>query len=337
MGGDEGGGAPSAADGPSADGPEDAPGRDSTPEPSPEEPPAEHADAPEVPDPYQALAEEIRPNAKTLASRVVERLTNYDVGDDLDAVATEAAHGGRASGLRADADAVLHEDAWSRGRVVYPQLGGIQDDETAVMVVVEQTVGLPEGTVLEETRTLDVRLGIEEGAWALEGLASAGGEPVERPDDLPAAAATVLDDERIDLPDTARWDIHRGGVDEELLRLMARLAERTAYGVVVLDTGHPWEIYGTERQSKHTMGKAVDVHRLAPDGPLVIEDRERGSRLHQTLRWLYEQPELSEVGGPWALDGYGGRSFSDPLHQDHLHIGVDERDDAGAEEKAGQG
>ena len=31
---------------------------------------------------------------------------------------------------------------------------------------------------------------------------------------------------------------------------------------------------------------------------------------------------VSEVGSPWALDGYGGRSFTDDVHLDHVHIGV---------------
>lgn len=35
-----------------------------------------------------------------------------------------------------------------------------------------------------------------------------------------------------------------------------------------------------------------------------------------------DQPEVSQIGAPWALDGYGGRSFTDVVHQDHLHVGV---------------
>lgn len=297
------------------------------PDPVAETPPPEpgHAEPIAVPEPYEPVEGEVRPNAKRLAARVAEQLTTYEVGDTPDDVVAQVAGGRLAEELRVDAEALLHEDAWSRGRVVYPQLGGMLEDETSVMVVVEQIVGLADGAVHEVVRTLDVRLGLHEGSWVLEELASAGGEPVPRPADLSEEAVDVLEDDRIDLPDTAVWDIHRGSVDEALLTLMARMAEHAPYGVIVLDTGHPFEVFGTDRQSKHTMGQAVDIHRLEPDGPLVVDDRRDGSATHRLVQWLYEQPELSEVGSPWALDGFGGRSFTDPLHQDHLHVGVAER------------
>lgn len=286
------------------------------------EPTPDHADPVAVAEPYEPLPDEVRPDAKRLAARVVESLTTYEVDESPEDIVARLAEGELAGDLLRDAEPLLHDDAWSRGEVVYPQLGGMLDDATSVMVAVEQTVGLADGTVLEQTRTLDVRLTLRGSGWALDGLASAGGRPVERPDDLPAVAITVLEDERIELPDSAVWDIHRGAVDEELLALMARMADRAPYGVLVLDTGHPWEVFGTDRQSKHTAGQAVDVHRLGPDGPLVIEDRTRDSTARGLVEWLYEQPELSEVGSPWSLDGYGGRSFTDLLHQDHIHIGV---------------
>lgn len=286
------------------------------------EPQAGPEPAPEVAEPYEPLPGEMRPNAKRVAARVVEGLTNHEATAQPEEIVASVAEGPLAEELARDASVLFHEDAWSRGEIIYPQLGGMLDDETSVMVVVDQTVGLPGGSVLEETRTLDVRLDLSEGQWVLSELASAGGQPVERPADLPDEARAVLDDDRIDLPDTAAWDIHRGEVDEELLVLMSRMAERTPYGVVVLDTGHPREIFGTDRQSKHTSGQAVDIHRLAEDDPRVIEDRREGSATHEFVRWIYEQRELSEVGSPWVLDGFGGRSFSDPLHQDHLHVGV---------------
>lgn len=290
------------------------------------EPATAHPEPIEPPAPYVPVEGEVRPNAKRLAARIAEGLTTYEVEDEPAEVVAEVAGGALAEQFLDDAAPLLHEDAWSRGRVVYPQLGGMLQDATSVMVVIEQTVGLPDGTLVEQTRTLDVRLALEDGNWILDGLASAGGEPVPRPDDLPDEAVAVLEDERIDLPDSAVWDIHRGIVHEDLLTLMTRMADRIPYGVVVLDTGHPWEIFGTDRQSKHTMGQAVDIHWIGDeDGRLVIQDRQEGSATHELVRWIYDQPELSEVGSPWALDGFGGRSFTDQLHQDHLHIGVADR------------
>ncbi len=77
---------------------------------------------------------------------------------------------------------------------------------------------------------------------------------------MTAEARAVLDDPRIDLPDSARWDILAGEVSPALLRLMSRAADEAAV----------------------------------------------------------------RIGSPWALDGLGGRSFTDVVHQDHLHIAVRE-------------
>lgn len=277
-----------------------------------------HASAPDPAGPYELSPAEMLPEAKSLAAGFVQALITYEAEEPASEIAARASEGRRSALLLAAAAPVLHLDAWSRGEIVYPQLGGFTDEAASVMVVAKQTVGLPDGEVFEESRTFDVRLAIEDGVWVFDRLASAGGRPVERPGELSDEAAAVLDDERIELPDTARWDIHREAVQPTLLELMALMAERSEYGVVVLDTGHPWEVFGTDRQSRHSVGRAVDVYRL--DGPHVIDDRQDGSRTQEFVRWLYEQPEMTNMGAPWALDERGGRSFTDDLHQDHLHV-----------------
>jgi hypothetical protein len=286
-------------------------------------PPEPETAPPPLPAGYELVAGETGAVAKRAAIDLVEALTTYDPGDDLVTVAERASDGdpALADHLRDAAAALHHEDTWSRGSIVYPQLGGLEIDAAAVITVVRQELRDADGSDRTETRVLDVRVDRDAGdTWRVVELASAGGEPVERPDDLSPEAEAVLDDDRIELPDTAAWDIHTGTIDDRLLDLMARMADRTPYGVVVLRTGHSREVFGTDRISRHDEGRAVDIYRL--DGPLVIEDREVGSPTHDLVRWLYDQPELSEVGSPWALDGFGGRSFSDELHQDHVHVGV---------------
>ncbi|HEV7276626.1 MAG TPA: hypothetical protein VGN80_10090 [Devosiaceae bacterium] len=214
---------------------------------------------------------------------------------------------------------VLHRAGhWSRGRIIYPQLGGLSPESASVMVVVEQTIGgATSGT---EVRTLNVEVRRAGGRWQFERLISAGGEPVVPAEPLPAVALAVLAHPSIELPDSARWDIAAGLVSERLLDLLLRLADRTTIGVVALSAGHSWEIYGTPRQSDHSRGLAVDIYRLGDR--LVIDDRAKGSATHSLVTWLYGQPEVARMGSPWALDGFGGRSFTDPLHQDHLHIAI---------------
>ena len=165
-----------------------------------------------------------------------------------------------------------------------------------------------------------MRLQLEDGEWVFDQLASVGGEaPGSVPPPGPEARS-VLEDPRIELPDSARWDILAEEVSPTLLRLMARAADQAPYGVVVLSTGHPHEIFGTDRQSDHTRGQAVDIYRVGDAG--VIDDRHDGSTTHDLTRWFYDQPEVARIGSPWALDGFGGRSFTDVVHEDHLHVAV---------------
>jgi hypothetical protein len=305
--------------------PEAGPEPEAEPEPEPgfdADPPASPAPAPEPVADYELTDGETGPAAKRAAADLAQGLTTYEPEESFaEVVARVTDDPDLARHLEAAGRQLHHEGAWSRGEIVYPQLGGLEDEASAVITVVRQRVGHPDGTTTDQTRTFDVRVDLAaDGDWRVTELVSAGGDPVPRPPDVSDEAAAVLDDDRIELPDTARWDIHRGAVDDRLLALMARIAERTPYGVVVLETGHSREVFGTDRTSRHAEGRAVDIYRLGDT--LVIEDRERGSVTHELVRWLYEQPELSEVGSPWALDGFGGRSFADELHQDHLHVGV---------------
>jgi hypothetical protein len=287
------------------------------PDPAPEGPPP----APEPAPPYEVSANETHPNAKAAGAAVVQALLTYEPDESLDTIVARATDQlGDADDVDAAAE-IFHEGAWSRGEVVYPQFGGLTDDRCSIMAVARQTVGLPDGEELVELRTLDVRLRVVQGHWTFERLASAGGVPVARPDDLDDDAVAVLDDERIELPDSARWDIHRGAIVPALLRAMTRMAEVSGgYAVNVLDTGHPTNVFGTDRVSDHTRGRAVDIHQIGDR--LVIDDREPGSLTQQVVEQLYENPKEPVLGSPWALDGFGGRSFTDPVHQDHLHLAI---------------
>lgn len=299
---------------------------DATASPSPSRPsPSPSAATPvpsdEEPDvAFEPADGEVYPNAKRLAGRVAELLTTYDSDDDWAAVVDQLASSADRRRALTEAAAPLRVDgASSRGEVVYPQLGGRTGDQVSVMVVTRQTLTGPQGTQAV-ARTLDVRLRIAEGdQWVFDELASAGGAPIARPRDLSPVAVAVVDDPRIELPDSATWDIYAGNVAQPLLELMLEIAEETPYGVVVLSTGHPLNVFGTERVSNHTKGRAVDIYRVG-ERP-VIDQRAEGSRAHDLARMLFELG-VPELGSPWAFDGYGGRSFTDVVHQDHLHVGV---------------
>lgn len=285
--------------------------------PDPEEVEVEPAPTPELtePDPWVAGPAEVFPEAKHLASDTARGLTTYPHGSTPASVA-------EAAGVPHLADVLaglVDTDAASAGTVVYPQMGGVTGDAVSVMVVVHQVRARADGGQTEETRTLDLRLDRTQGAWAVTALASDGGPPAGRPEALAPEAAAVLDHPRIELPDSARWDIHREEVDTDLLHLLLEIAEHHDIHAVTLSTGHPYEVFGTERQSNHTLGRAVDIY--AVDGVPVSEQRHEGSAVHGLVMWLYGHG-VPELGSPWALDGHGGRSFTDEVHQDHLHIGI---------------
>jgi hypothetical protein len=277
---------------------------------------------PPAPPPSRLLRAEVSKDVKRAACHAAEKLTTYERWTGVDDLALEVA--GTAPERRAALERAVaplhHPGRWSRGVVVYPQLAGLGRDRAAVMVVARQEVGRGRAAELVETRTLDIRLVRVGDTWRFDRLASAGGAPVERPAGLPPAAVAVLDHPGIELPDTARWDIHRGVVSTTLLRLMTRMADRAPYGVVVLQTGHPRNVFGTDRLSRHSLGQAVDVYRVG--GGAVVESRAPGSACHRLARWVLVREELSQIGSPWSLGGAGSRSFSDGVHQDHLHVAV---------------
>ena len=289
--------------------------------------------------PYEPLAGDVFPNAKRLAGRFVQMLTTYEPGqkprDVVGEAALRKAPGFDLAAATRAARPLLIRGAASKGEIVYPQMGGLQphgDPSSAcVMVVVRQHLVGDDGEPRQVSRTVDVRLSVVDGQWRLGELASAGGEHVRRPRDLSRAAARVLDDRRIDLPDSARWDIHRGDIDEQVLVTMSAIADAFPFSVAVLRSGHPVNVFGSSTVSNHTRGLAVDI--WAIDGTPVVRQNEgivydesavpkadRARPAFNVTRDLLERYKVPELGSPWNLDPPNQQSFTDPVHQDHVHV-----------------
>jgi hypothetical protein len=89
----------------------------------------------------------------------------------------------------------------------------------------------------------------------------------------------------------------------------------------VLVTGHPHNVFETERVSDHTVGRAFDIIRVGDR--LVIDDRGEVSATLDLIDWLYYHPDVRQIGSPWDLDDdLSTRSFTDAVHQDHIHVAV---------------
>lgn len=267
---------------------------------------------------YEPIADEEFANGKRLAGRIAQRALTYRPGQSARQVAAAlppSSTGTRRLG-RVLAPAVEAE-RWSVAEVVYPQLSGVTDTTFGAMVVTRQITGSEEGEQRSLTRVVDVRLRLSEGEWTFDTIGSVGGRPVDPPGEPSAAAREVLDNRNIVLPDSARWDILRGGVDDGLLGALADAAARRRLSVAVVRSGHPRHVWATSRPSAHSSGAAVDIY--AVDGRPVIAQRAPGTPAYELAAELYERGAY-QLGSPWVFGVGGVRSFTDPVHQDHIHL-----------------
>lgn len=257
------------------------------------------------------------PNAKRLASRFAQAVTTYPVGSERRTVAAAVRERFPevTDGLGDPLGSLVDEQLASAGEVVYPQLSGQTETSAGVMVLVRQTTLAPGGERRSVTRVLDVRLDREiDGPWRVRGLRGIGGREVPRPDDLSAAARRAVDHPRLELSDSARWDIYRGGVDDALLSALADAADVRRLSILVLRSGHPSEVWATPRRSAHHAGRAADVY--AVSGQLVVRQRRIQSSAYLAAEQLVQRG-AAQIGSPWT---FGGRTFTDLVHQDHLHV-----------------
>lgn len=255
---------------------------------------------------------------KLAAARAVEILGNFtDGGGSLAAGESRLRAAGLEPGFAPSAAGALLGDGRGRVTVVYPQLAGLTATEAAVMVVADVRPGTRTAATAVR-RTLDVRVAKRGTRWVATALVSGGGEPPSA-DTASADAQRVLDATRVGLTDTARWDLEAGRVDDRITRLVSALSARWRLDVSVFSSGHPVNVFGTERVSNHTAGLAVDI--WAVDGqPVALV------QAAPVLRDIVQSAldgGATEIGAPFDLDGPGRRVFTNVVHQDHLHLAFD--------------
>ena len=268
--------------------------------------------------PYEPPAEEQYANGKRLAGRVGQRLATFGPQTSATELARSAgAAGTQAASLARTVAPLLASARRSTGEVVYVQLSGVTATTLGAMVIVRQHLEGSRGRRTLLVRVMDIRLRRTNGPWSLDRVASVGGSPARRPASVSRAASRVLDHPNIKLPDTARWDIYRGLIDEALLQALSSAADRWPIAVSVLRTGHPPRVWGTKRPSAHAAGKAADIYAI--DDRLVLEQQMKGSSA-QRLASAFLAAGAAQVGSPWVLAPGGSRSFADRVHRDHLHI-----------------
>ena len=267
---------------------------------------------------WEPPADDVLPNAKRLAARVAHTVGSFGPASPPTQTVTELLAAVPVSAtldrplLEAAITALRGDARTSTASVRYAQLGGLTSDATSVMVITEQQLVRGDGTEANISRTLDIRLRLVDGAWAFHELASIGGDPPEAGVTPQGSVTALIDDPRIRLPDSARWDLLRG-VDSRLVELLREAADVASFDVAVVASGHPPNVFGTGRISNHTQGRGVDI--WAVDGQPVVTQRSPGSPAHRLTVWMFDRG-VPELGSPWAL---GRGSFTNTVHQDHIH------------------
>ena len=299
--------------------PEVSPSAAPTVQPVPEtDPEPEDTTVPPVDvQPYTVLPGEMEPECKTAAVRSLETALTWRDGETgMQAAVDRLAALGITGAATTTLTPALVGERWSSLRVTYPQYGGMLPDRSQASVMVTGTQIVPQdGEAKERGLIVDVRLAKQDGTWTVtEMLLPQRPEPTGPT----AAGQAVIDHDNIILPDPARRDIEARLVDDLVCELLLTLAETWRLDVQVLNSGHPWDVFMTGRQSNHTKGRAVDLWAL--NGIPVID--------HENSPWR-EVMEAAvaagagQAGGPEDLDGVRGRRpyFTDAVHQDHLHLG----------------
>lgn len=282
--------------------------------------PSSQAAPPVDVEPYAVLPGEVEPACKLAAVRALEAaLTWRDGASGLEAAQERLVALGVPATAPASLAPLLEDGAWSSLRITYPQYGGLLADtsEASVMIAAERLSAVDAGRS-PESLTVDTRLVRRGDAWQVTEQALA--LPAPAAPGLTDAARAVLDHDRIDLPAAARADVEAGIVDDLVLSMLAGLAEQWRVSVLVFTSGHPLNVFGTDRQSNHTRGRAVDIWAI-DDVPVIDRARSPWREVMEAAAALGSD----EIGGPKDLDGVRGRRpyFADHVHQDHLHLGFE--------------
>ncbi|MFF1868622.1 hypothetical protein [Kitasatospora herbaricolor] len=262
---------------------------------------------------------EVAPDVKLRAVQLVEALGTWPAGGQgVAAAGARAAALGLNPALAAQAGPLLPAADRAVVQVVYAQYGGLLADSASVMVVCRQWTAQADGTVTEGGTTVDVRLGRAQPRWTVTELHPADPGPPAAA--LSAAARAVLTDTRILLPPAALADVTSGAVHDSVLRAMLTLAQTYTFQVTVLRSGHPLDVFGTDRPSDHPQGRGVDVWQI--DGRTVADPATDHALVDGFMRAAAAAGSYN-VGGPRRLSGgvTANQFFSDDTHHDHVHAG----------------
>lgn len=141
---------------------------------------------------YRVAEDEPALDVKVAAVRFLETAFNYDEGQGTAQATRE-----RLAQAEIDPDAITDETPFSEdsedadtdtsgaAEVIYPQLGGLTDDQASIMAVTEITT-LTQESLLSATYVIDLRLTRQGDSWDVTEIASLGGTPPQDASPHPA-------------------------------------------------------------------------------------------------------------------------------------------------------
>ncbi|WP_327065441.1 hypothetical protein OG500_06580 [Kitasatospora sp. NBC_01250] len=265
---------------------------------------------------------EIQPDVKLRAVQLVEALGSWPSGGSGTAAAQArvTALGGLDPALADQAGPLLPSADRAALQVIDAQYGGILADSASVLVVCDQWTGAAgsPSAVARGGTTVDVRLSAAAPRWTVTALHPAAPGPVAAT--VSAAAGRVLANSRIELPPAALADVRSGAVHDSVLEAMLTLARTYTMSVSVVRSGHPLDVFGTDRPSDHPLGRAFDVWRI--NGLTVVDPGTPHDLVDGFMRAAAAAGSYN-VGGPRQLSGGGtpNQFFTDDTHHDHVHAG----------------
>ncbi|MFB6721404.1 hypothetical protein ACFCV3_14625 [Kribbella sp. NPDC056345] len=197
--------------------------------------------------------------------------------------------------------------------VIDAQYGGILSSSASVLVPC-RVYSISGGRVVTGGTTVDVRLSRSGDNWRVTSTHPANPGPAAA--SLSAVARQVLANQQILLPPASIADVRSGQVRDSVLTAMLELAKTYRIGVSVIRSGHPINVFGTDRPSDHPRGRAFDTWQI--DGHAVVSPTTSRSLISSYMK-ASERVGSHNVGGPVVLSG--AAFFSDQTHHDHIHAG----------------
>lgn len=270
---------------------------------------------------WRAGPGEVLPEIKEAATGFVETAGTWSAAGEgaPGALGARLEAAGLPPALASAASPLVEESAAAATvEVVYPQYGGLTADVSSVIIHLRQHLLGTDGSASVRELVLDVRLSRSpSGTWAVTGVVLA--PPLDPVQPVSPVAEAVLANENIVLPGPARQDILSGRIQDSVLSILAAAAQTHVLDVLVVYTGHPEHVFETDRVSDHTLGQAVDIWRI--DGQPIVDPTTPPQLVADVMLTAGELGATS-VGGPFDVNGDGRGYFTDAVHQDHIHIGV---------------